>query len=75
MCAYVGTSPQPLAEVTLRTVMLMLPPPFPLCVEREPDSTAVSELVRGAWREKEEMSDKTENSPGILTQVRSLAGG
>lgn len=42
------TSPQPLADVTLRIVMLMLPPPFPLCVDSEPDSTAVSEFVKGA---------------------------
>ena len=49
-CLYLHTSPQPLADVTLRTVMLMLPPPFPLCVESEPDSTAVSEFVNGAWR-------------------------
>lgn len=43
------TSPQPLADVTLRTVMFMLPPPVPLCVDNEPDSTAVSEFVKGAW--------------------------
>lgn len=49
MCVCVWTSPQPLAEVTRRTVMLMLPPPLPLCVEREPDSIAVSELVNGAY--------------------------
>jgi len=44
------TSPQPLADITLRIVMLMLPPPLPLCVESEPDSIAVSVFVRGAWR-------------------------
>lgn len=42
------TSPQPLVDMTLRTVMVMLPPPFPLCVESEPDSTAVSVFVKGA---------------------------
>lgn len=42
------TSPHPLADRTLRTVTLMLPPPLPLCVDREPDSIAVSLFVRGA---------------------------
>lgn len=42
------TSPQPLADVTLRMVMFMLPPPVPLCVDSEPDRTAVSEFVKGA---------------------------
>ena len=42
------TSPQPLAEVTRRKDKLMLPPPFPLCVERDPAKTAVSLAVNGA---------------------------
>lgn len=56
MCLLVHTSPQPLADITLRTVMLMFPPPFPLCVESEPDSTAVSEFVKGACKK----TDSTE---------------
>lgn len=42
------TSPQPLAEVTLLKAKLMVPPPFPLWVDKEPDKTAVSFVVRGA---------------------------
>lgn len=50
-CGAVGmqqTSPQPLAEVTLLKAKLMVPPPFPLWVDREPDKIAVSFVVRGA---------------------------
>lgn len=42
------TSPQPCAEVTLLKAKLMVPPPFPLWVDKEPDKTAVSFVVRGA---------------------------
>lgn len=42
------TSPQPLAEVTRRTQRFIFPPPLPLCVDRDPERTAVSEVVRGA---------------------------
>lgn len=59
LCVF--TSPQPLADVTRRIVMLMLPPPFPLCVDSEPDSTAVSEFVKGAWRETVTLDATTYN--------------
>lgn len=69
--ACVCTSPQPLADITRRTVMLMLPPPFPLCVESEPDSTAVSEFVKGAWRKtKKKQPDKTDKTTLQWNQVR-----
>lgn len=42
------TSPQPLADVTRLRARLMVPPPFPLWVDKEPDKTAVSLVVRGA---------------------------
>lgn len=42
------TSPHPCADVTLLKAKLMVPPPFPLCVDKEPDKTAVSLVVRGA---------------------------
>lgn len=42
------TSPHPCAEVTLLKAKLMVPPPFPLWVDKEPDKTAVSFMVRGA---------------------------
>lgn len=42
------TSPHPLAEVTLLKAKLMVPPPFPLWVDNEPDKMAVSFEVRGA---------------------------
>lgn len=42
------TSPQPLAEVTRRTQRFIFPPPLPLCVDRDPERIAVSEVVRGA---------------------------
>lgn len=46
------TSPQPLAEVTRRTQRFIFPPPLPLCVDRDPERTAVSEVVRGACQTK-----------------------
>lgn len=48
------TSPQPFADVTRRRARLMVPPPLPLCVEREPERMAVSDVVRGALREKKQ---------------------
>lgn len=42
------TSPHPCDEVTLLKAKLMVPPPFPLWVDKEPDKTAVSFMVRGA---------------------------
>lgn len=52
------TSPHPCAEVTLLKAKLMVPPPFPLCVDREPDKTAVSFVVSGAYSATEGMNDK-----------------
>lgn len=48
-CHEQHTSPQPWAEVTLLKAKLIVPPPFPLCVDKEPDKMAVSFVVRGAW--------------------------
>lgn len=42
------TSPQPLFEVVLLRVRLILPSPFPLWVDKEPDKMAVSFVVSGA---------------------------
>lgn len=42
------TSPHPLAEVTRLKAKLIVPPPFPLWVDKEPDKMAVSFVVRGA---------------------------
>lgn len=42
------TSLHPFAEVTLLSAKLMVPPPFPLWVDKEPDKMAVSFVVRGA---------------------------
>lgn len=47
------TSPHPLVEVTLLKARLMVPPPFPLWVDKEPDRIAVSFVVRGACSDKE----------------------
>lgn len=47
--------------------MLMLPPPVPLCVDSEPDSTAVSEFVKGAWGE-DDYNSKCE-APFLLSSV------
>lgn len=47
-CCSIYTSPQPFADVTLLKARLMVPPPFPLCVDKEPDKIAVSFVVRGA---------------------------
>lgn len=47
------TSPQPFAEVTRRKAKFMFPPPFPLCVEREPERMAVSEVVKGAYESRD----------------------
>lgn len=44
------TSPHPLVEVTLLKAKLIVPPPVPLWVDREPDKTAVSFVVRGAYK-------------------------
>lgn len=48
----VRTSPHPFADVTRRRARLMVPPPLPLCVEREPERMAVSDVVRGAFRKR-----------------------
>ena len=50
---HVLTSPQPLAEVTLLKAKLMLPPPVPFCVDKEPDKIAVSVVVRGAYNKEQ----------------------
>ena len=50
---HVLTSPQPLAEVTLLKAKLMLPPPVPFCVDKEPDKIAVSVVVRGAYKKEQ----------------------
>lgn len=50
------TSPHPFADVTLLSAKLMVPPPFPLWVDKEPDKTAVSFVVRGACSKTQEMS-------------------
>lgn len=52
------TSPHPLAEVTLLKTKLMVPPPFPLWVDKEPDKTAVSFVVRGAYGRTQKMTHK-----------------
>lgn len=57
LCGVLRTSPHPCAEVTLLKAKLMVPPPFPLCVDKEPDKTAVSFVVRGACGATEGMND------------------
>lgn len=49
----------------------MFPPPLPLCVEREPERMAVSEVVRGAYESKDRQPIKlmTVSRSGSITHI------